>query len=233
VPSLRPWTREGDEPRAEEISEYRVDYCFPGDENGQKMTILVVIERRAKMKKAVVVPSKGSTGRYAARTVLDLINECGDKDSAVILKTDQEPAIKFFVDDVCTARTRAKTMVEQVPVRSKGSNGVVERAVQTVEQYFRTLKSQHDDRYGVKIDTKHPILAWMCEYRMCLLNRLEVSKDGKTAYERCKGKKVKVFGFEFAEKVLWKLRPQAAHYEKMNARWGYGLFWECGGRVAG
>ena len=34
------------------------------------------------MKKAVVVPSKGSTGRYAARMVIDLIEECGDKDRA-------------------------------------------------------------------------------------------------------------------------------------------------------
>ena len=148
------------------IPEYHMDYCFPGDENGQRMTILVVVERHTKMKKAVVVPSKGSTGRYAARKVLDLINECGDKDRPVILKTDQEPAIKFLVDDVCMTRTGAKTIVEQVPVRSKGSNGVVERAVQTVEQYIRTLKSQLDERHGVKVDTKHPVLTWLCEYSM-------------------------------------------------------------------
>ena len=123
------------------IPEYHMDYCFPGDENGQRMTILVVVERHTNMKKAAVVP-----GRHAARKVLDLINECGDKDRPVILKTDQEPAIKFLVDDVCMTRTGAKTIVEQVPVRSKGSNGVVERAVQTVGQYIRTLKSQLDER---------------------------------------------------------------------------------------
>ena len=206
------------------VAEYHLDYCFPGDENGQKLTILVVVEKFTKMKKAVVVPSKGSTGRFAARKVLDLINECGDKDRTVILKTDQEPAIKFLVDDVCMARTGARTIVEQAPVRSKGSNGVVERAVQTVEQYFRTLKSQLDERYGVRIDTKHPVLTWLCEYSMHMLNRLEVSKDGKTAYERCKGKQAKVLGLEFAEKVLWKFRQHGAHMEKLNGRWGHGLF---------
>jgi hypothetical protein len=28
------------------VPEYHVDYCFPGDETGQRMTILVVVERR-------------------------------------------------------------------------------------------------------------------------------------------------------------------------------------------
>ncbi len=53
---------------------------------------------------------------------MDLIRECGDKDSAVILKTDQEPAIKFLACDVLMARTWAKTLVEMAPVGSTGSN---------------------------------------------------------------------------------------------------------------
>ena len=34
-------------------------------------------------------------------------NCSGDKDRDVIVKTDQEPEIKFLVDDVCTRRTSA------------------------------------------------------------------------------------------------------------------------------
>ncbi len=74
------------------------------------------------------------------------------------MKTDQEPAIKFLVDDVCAAATGARTIVEQAPVKSKGSNGVVERAAQAVEQYLRTLKSQLGGRYAVTIDTRLPVL---------------------------------------------------------------------------
>ena len=213
--------KEDEEPS---VPEYHLDYCFPGDEDGQKLTVLVVVERFSKMTKAIVVPSKGSTGRYAARMVMDLIGECGDKDQAIIVKTDQEPAIKFLVDDVCTARTGAKTIVEQAPKRSKGSNGIVERAVQSVEQYLRTLKSALDDRIGVRIDTKHPVLTWLCEYAGYMMNRLQVSSDGKTAYERTKGKKAEVLGLEFGEKVLWKYGTKGPKMEKMNARWGYGLF---------
>ena len=50
-----------------------------------------------------------------------------------------------------------------------------------------------------------------------MMNRLEVSVDGKTAYERCKGKKSQVLGLEFAEKVLWKLLT-GVKMEKINAR---------------
>ena len=81
-----------------------MDYCFPGDEF-DRLTVLVVIERFTKMKKAVVVGSNGSTVSCAARMVIELINECGDKDQDVILKTDQEAAIKFLVDDVCVCES--------------------------------------------------------------------------------------------------------------------------------
>ena len=207
-----------------EIPEYHLDYCFPGDEEGEKLTILVAVEKSTKMKKAVVVPSKGSTGRYAARMVLELIAECGDKDNNIILKSDQEPAILYLIDDVSTSRTGAKTLVEQAPKRSKGSNGVVERAVQSLEVFLRTLKSALDDRMSVKIDTRHPVLTWLCEYASFLMNRLEVSSDGRTAYERCKGKKATVLGLEFGEKVLWKHNGGTAKMEKINARWSHGLF---------
>ena len=96
-------------------AEPTVDSSFPGDEMGQRLTLLVVVERHTKMEKAIVVPSKGSTERYAARQVLDLIEECRDKDQTIILK--------FLVDDVCMARTGAKTIVDRAPVVSKGSNG--------------------------------------------------------------------------------------------------------------
>ena len=119
------------------------------------------------MKKAVVVPSKGSTGRYAVRMVVGLIEECGDKYRTFIVKRDQEPAIKFLV-----ARTGARTIVEQAPNGSTFSNGIVERAVQPTEQCLRTLKSV-DGRMNVRIDTHHPFLTWLCEYAGDMMNRLE------------------------------------------------------------
>ena len=206
------------------VPEYHMDYCFPGDEEGQKLVVLAVVERRSRMKRMVVVPSKGSTGTYAVKAVLELMEECGDRDAKVIVKSDQEPAIKFLIDDVCVHRTSAQTIVEQAPKGSKGSNGVIERAVQSMEQQVRTMKSALEERMGVRVDVRHPILSWMCDYAGFLLNRLEVSADGKTAYERNKGKRAQVLGLEFGERVLWKHGRLGAKMEKINARWSYGMF---------
>ena len=63
----------------------------------------------------------------------------------------------------------------------------------------------------------------MAEYAAYLINRLEVGKDGKTAYERNKGKKGMVMAVEFGEKLLWKTRPKDK-MEKLNPRWEYGIF---------
>ena len=65
----------------------------------------------------------------------------------------------------------------------------------------RYMKSQLDDRYMVRIAVEHPILTWLCEHTAYLLNRLEVGHDGKTAYERMKGKRATVLGVELGETI--------------------------------
>ena len=47
------------------LSEYCFDYCFPGDEFGYKLTVLVGTERLTGMKFATAVPTKGSSGKFA------------------------------------------------------------------------------------------------------------------------------------------------------------------------
>ena len=48
----------------------------------------------------------------------------------------------------------------------------------------------------------------MVEYAFYLLNRCQVSSDGETAYERCKGKKAKAIGLEFGESLMWKRKRE-------------------------
>ena len=198
------------------IDEFHLDYCFPGDEFGFKLTILVAVEKYSGMKASIVVPTKGADGSFAARQAIELINECGNKDADIILKLDQEPAIKYLVDDIMKNRTGAKTIPELAPEKSSGSSGVVERAVQTIEGQIRSMKSALDMRYKTKISVEHPVVTWMCVQAGYLLNRLEVGRDGKTAYERSKGKRAKVLGVEFGKKVLWKARAPGHLMQKME-----------------
>jgi hypothetical protein len=109
------------------------------------------------------------------------------------------------------------------PKGSKGSNGIVEKAVQSVVMCLRTLKSSLDERMKCRINVLHPISTWLCEYTTFMMNRMEVGSDGKTAYERVKGKRCEVAGLEFAERGLYKYHG-GKRMEKVNPRWGYGLF---------
>ena len=155
---------------------------------------------------ASVTPSK-STGKFIADRVVAFMQEIGCEAGDVIMKSGQEPAIMSIVEAV--SRTRAikgggRCVVEASPKASSASNGVVERHIQTVEQQVQVML---EDRWKMKIPSKHAVMPWMVEYAGHLINRFEVGKDGKTSYERCKGKRAKTLGVVFGEAVHWRRKP--------------------------
>jgi hypothetical protein len=208
------------------IPEFSFDYCFPGDELGYKLTVLVGREKGTGMSMAAVLPSKGSKGKFAADKVMDFLAECGNQSGDVIIKTDQEAAIAYLVKDIVGERGDEKgcrTIVEESPVKSSGSNGIVERAVQSIEGQIRVMKLALEDRVGEEIDAEANIITFMAEYAAYVMNRLEVGKDGKTAYERNKGKNATVLGIEFGEKLVWK-KKSGQKMNKINSKWEFGIF---------
>ena len=210
-----------EEPRG--LSEYSFDYLFPGDEFGFKLTVLSGEEAVTGMHFSTTVPTKGASGKFASDKVTEFMEEIGDRSTKVIVKTDQEPSIKYLVKDVIDARPLGQTVVEESPVKSSGSNGRVERGIQSLEGQLRALLLAFEGRIGREVNAKEPIVTFMPEYASYLLNRQAVGKDGKTAYERCKGKSTKVLGIEFGEKLLYKVKPKDKN-EKINSRWEFGIF---------
>ena len=185
------------------LPEFHLDYCFPGDAMGFKLSILVGVERDTGAKVSIVVPAKGTTGKYAASEVVHFLNEQGCSMTDIVIKSDQENAIKYVVDDVCVARTGAKTIKMNSPVGVKGSNGIIERAVQAVEGQLRTMKDVLDARYKQVIPAEHCIITWLVKYVSVLLNKMEIGHDGKTAEQRTRGRKSSILGLEFGEQVLF------------------------------
>ena len=59
---------------------------------------------------------------------------------------------------------------------------------------------------------------------MYLINRLEVGKDGKTAYERVKGKVASVLGLEFGVDFLFMKATKGKMMAKLRSKWDYGIF---------
>ena len=108
------------------IPECIFDYSFPGDEMGFKWTVLAGKERKSKSFFATAVPQKGASGRFASDKCIEFMWENGDAEGKVIVKTDQEPSIKFLVNDMIQGRPEGRTIPEEFPVKSIGSNGIVE-----------------------------------------------------------------------------------------------------------
>ena len=113
--------------------------------------------------------------------------------------------------------------MEQSPVASSSSDGLAERAVQTIEGQIRVMKLALEGRLGTKLEAEAKVVSFMAEYAAYLTNRLEVGKDGKTAYQRSKGKSATVLGIEYGEKILYKVKAKAK-MNKIYPMWAFGIF---------
>ena len=209
------------------IVEIHMDLCFPGEEDGSGgLTVLVAQDRETRMKLASAMPGK-STGNFIAKRILAFMREVGCEHGPVTVKSDQEPAMKAIVNEVGRLRAAAgggRLAVEMSPVGQSQSNGIAERAIQSVVGQARVMKNALEARLGVRLPAKHPVMPWLFEWSALVLNRYEVGKDGRTAYERCKGKKAKTMGIEFGESVLWKRKPSGGHLGKLTSLWEDGVY---------
>ena len=79
------------------------------------------------MKFATSVLTKGASGKLAVDRALEFIAEVGDIDAQIRIENDQEPSIQYFTKDLVESRESRRSILEESPVKSSGSNGVVER----------------------------------------------------------------------------------------------------------
>ena len=111
---------------------------------------------------ATAVPRKGASGRFATDKCIEFFEENGDGDATIIIRTDQEPSIEYLVQDIIEARKEGRMVVEESPVRSSGSNGVIEKGVQEIEGGIRALRLGLQERIKRRIDARERIIGF-CE----------------------------------------------------------------------
>ena len=85
------------------------------------------------------------------------------------------------------------------------------------------LKLALEKRWGIQIPHRHSVIPWVVEHAAFLLNRYEVGHDGKTAYERLKGKRAKTLGIEFGEGVHWRMKQAKGALGKLDSLWSDGV----------
>ena len=166
------------------VPEVHWDYCFPRDADGDHyVVVLVGRDKETRMTVAHVVPMKGADMEWVAeQAARDLLRFGMHGD--VILKSDQEPAIVDVLKEVAKLRGPRRTISEASPVGDSKSNGVVERAIQTMEKLIRVHKLSVETRINEKLSVSHPLFAWLVEFCADLYNMFQIGSEGKTAYQR-------------------------------------------------
>ena len=66
------------------------------------------------------------------------------------------------------------------------------------------MRSSLDTHLRRKLPSDHHVWTWAVEYGAALLNFSEPDSDNRTAFERCRGKRGRVYDAEFGEKVIWR-----------------------------
>ena len=188
--------------------------------------LLVARERETRAVLSTVVPKK-TTEEWICRRLIAWLREIGLESVDIIVKSDNEPALTSLIASWSTMRAMTsgtRMIIDNSSVGSSKSNGVVERAIQSVQGTIRTIRSDIEGRWGVKIDATHSIWPWIAERAGFLLTRFEVGRDGKTSYERPKGKSAKVQGMAFAEGILWKRKRAGGPLGKLTCMWEGGIY---------
>ena len=147
----------------------------------------------------------------------------GGGSNKLILKTDGEPAIVALREAL--GKYHGGNITPELPPKGESqSNGRVEEAGKTIRGMVRVYISQIEEKVNVKIEAEDVILQWAIRWAAMGYSRFKVGGDGKTQYERQKGK-CKVEALPFGEKVFYKqLKVSGEPQTKMETDWKEGIW---------
>ena len=142
----------------------------------------------------------------------------------VIMKSDGEEAIRKLRDT--GAKFHGGKVIPEGPAKGESqSNGVVEEAGKTIREFTRALKEQTEDKAGIKLECEDVVVLWMVRWAAMMCSRYLVGKDGRTAYERRRGRSCKDKVAMFAEKVWYKqIRKNRDRSNKFESEWKEGVW---------
>ena len=198
-----------------------MDYFFAGQEDNPTETMIGIKDGRSKAMHAFLVNKKGVCDDRITKKIVQWIDALGNK--RVVIKSDNEPSIVSVQEAV-----RKESITEMVPENSpKGeskSNGMIESAVRELEGMIRTTKDHIETKMGGKLDQDSPMLAWIVESAGTIITRYRIGSDGRTAYQRLKGKRPSNMIVPLGEKVLYLPLKTTGKMNKLAPKFKYGVY---------
>ena len=201
-----------------------LDYFWFGKDEKEReseLPSLQVKDEHSGMIWSCVVPAKGADG-FAVDFILGILDECGYK--RVILKSDNEPSIKALKSKVKQV-AQVEAILEEGKTGDKPSTGAVESSVKESKRQCRVMKSALQERLGLEIPDRHPILAWLSRHGSFLISRYRVGPDGRTPYERLKGRGWRRPMVTFGEQVWFRpLKSYTANRTDLTPQLDSGVY---------
>ena len=166
-------------------SRWGMDYFFlaRGDDPQHAKAVLNCLDMPSGAVFAAMVVKGGDP--YALAVATEALKFTGR--TRVTIMCDQENAVKKLVDMVRESRTH-ETVLLNTPKASSASAGGIERANYEVEKQIRTLRSRVEQTLGQEVGLDHKLLPFLVRHAAWQLTHYQVKADGKTPYERLRGR---------------------------------------------
>ena len=140
------------------------------------------------------------------------------------MKCDGEKSIVALRDAI--ASFHGGEVIPEGPAKGESqSNGRVEEAGKTVRGFTRVFKEHLEEKTTTKLEPEDVILQWMIRWAAMNASRFLVGKDGRTGYERRRGRKCKLHSLPIGEKVWYKrIRKNKNQEKKLDTEWFEGTW---------
>ena len=177
-----------------------VNYAEDGGDGEQEtahdqlVRFVAVKDRVSKAVASVSIPSKGSSDTYVRDKCMQYFEEWGR--TSIVLRCDKESSIRDLRRSIMETRLHS-TAKEDCPRDEHQANGDVESSVSAIGGQVRTMRAALQDRLGVSLDHRDCATKWLIDYAGVLLTRFQVGEDGRTAFERVRGRRFKKELVEF------------------------------------
>jgi hypothetical protein len=207
------------------IPEYAIDYgymCEPGNEN-RATPILFGRDSKFSWTDSDALPSKGVVHEYNIEVLVRNVVNLGFP--RLLSKSDQEPAI-VALKTAAARRLRAQHGIEveinESLAYDSQSNGRAESAVKECKGVIRSLKFAVEELHGITLGQDSPQLTWIIHHGGQMIARSQRGPDGRTAWERRRGRPYRRALAPIGERVLY--LPAGKKASTIEDRWRNGFF---------
>ncbi len=150
----------------------------------------------------------------------------------VIIKCDNEPALVALMRSATQLAKVDLDNLRQIgeehptPYDSQ-ANGAVETGVRTARADIRTMRSDLGSRLKAQVRIDHPIMSWLVRHVGFTFTASVKGPDGRTPWERVRGRPYGQRLYHFGERVHWKMPakgPRAQPRGNASDRWQSGVY---------